>query len=357
MSLATFQKGAITISMLLLVVVVVVVVEEVYALDHVVFDSKISGCNFWTPLFWWSAFEVSCLAMNAIQTRDLLLERQHQQPTPIGAGIKRKSAYPVSLIEHLTAQPATPLPAACLGIAVSVTDDCFDYVKETGDEWMMQCVSALPGLYWYIGTLNEKQCFRQQKVECDAPNDNMLFCFFGSLTDRHGHLLEGWFWSTHLFDDIDGMEAATIVAFSKEFANADVPSRVWVPYTRPTAPRSLEGVNVETYFDFVKRVYIQDQKHKTAVLEAQVELLQSTLDGIEEEKAERKQQNKGQHGGALPRTAKLIAAYYAKDWGQCQKLCDEAYSRSEKIKELVDMHNRGGRAQFKGKGYGKKGRW
>ena len=265
--------------------------------------------------------------------RDLVKEALHSslrvkpvlEENPIPSK-KPKQSGGSDTVETVRLLRGQSMPRYTQALSITVTEeaceDARDDLSLEGDA-KREALSVLPGTYWLISAdCNGKRVWRQEPTE--SCNNKELFLFFADFGND-----VGWYASDTLFTNTVEMKLAKIFAYFKMVD--DMPAHAHVPYWRKKAH---DGVQVTGYCAQVT-FELSIAYDRIAALEEHIAELQACQAKLGEIEAKR-EANKGQHGGWMPKCASLLAVFYKNDWGELKSLCNKFYGSSHVLKQLVD---------------------
>jgi hypothetical protein len=172
-------------------------------------------------------------------------------------------AATASSIELLVAEKAEINLRFVDAVVVIVEDEAFtDAVDEKSKALM-----SLPGIYWKIGDLGGKQCFRQESLPEDelAPNGKELFLWHST---KEGS--EGWFWTPGK----PLLDKGAHVAWAKNQAGADLPDALHVPFWAKKPAAGVEIMLLHHYAAWkLKAAQLQQDELEATVANLQGQIL------------------------------------------------------------------------------------
>ncbi len=276
------------------------------------------------------------MAAKRVRTRDLFAEGGAAEAS---ASVKRsKSEEPASLPEkeELMARTGGPDSANVMALVLSANDAACDEAKAEQDEERMMALTLVPGVYWFVGLWSGVQCFRQQPAEDDQPNNQQLFCFYAELPMDKA----GWYIASAVFQGVKEMSQVEIFAWAEPSDDhVYYPIDLVVPYWADKKNKKVGDIIVKTWQQHIDDILVN--------LEGENDTFRDQLADIEANKQARQP---GQHGGWLPKAARLITTYWKRKWNRMDAMTQEFYDGSEALRASVDSMLGKGKGKSTGKG-------
>jgi hypothetical protein len=267
---------------------------------------------------------------------------------------KRALEAGLSAIEELaTAKGAVNLNF--IDAVVVVVDDEAFAADPVSDE-KQKALASLPGLYWKVGEVGGKICFRQEALPSDekmAPNGRELFLWHNSKEKD-----AGWYWSDK--PSID----ASHMAWARNQENTNLPDVLHVPYWSKRAANGVEIMLLHHYAAWklggalerekALEATVADLEAHVANLEGQVHCLSALKEiakvGDEDDdkdkgsshgkasssKGKSKAADKGgkQRSGWLNKCKELVCAVLLQNYGVAKDLARE-YATNSSMRPLL----------------------